>query len=375
MSIRRLLAVARKEFRHITRDVRTFFLVTIAPALLLVTLSYVFALDVGQIHLAVCDLDRTPLSRALLAHLTADGDLNVVADVQREAEIEPLFAREVADVVLVVPHGFADAALGGGPARVQCVVDGADAITALQTVSLLESRVNAFVADGLVAGLRDRHSGATVGGFDVSSRAWYNEPLKALISMVPGILAVIMCMPALALALALTREKETGSFESLIATPVRGGEYLFGKLLAYEGSGIVSVVLCWLIATLWFRVPFRGNFLDFVLLAAIYMIASMGISLVVANFARNQQTAMFLILMVFFVPSFFVAGLILPVANEPIARAFAYTLPTTHFVTICRSVFLKGLGAAALWRPASALLGMGLVTQAIALVLFKKKLA
>jgi len=375
MSIRRLLAVARKEFRHITRDVRTFFLVTVAPALLLVTLSYVFALDVGQIHLAVCDLDRTPLSRALLAHLTADGDLNVVADVQREAEIEPLFAREVADVVLVVPHGFADAALGGGPARVQCVVDGADAITALQTVSLLESRVNAFVADGLVAGLRDRHSGAAVGGFDVSSRAWYNEPLKALISMVPGIMAVIMCMPALALALALTREKETGSFESLIATPVRGGEYLFGKLLAYESSGMVSVVLCWLIATLWFRVPFRGNFLDFVLLAAIYMIASMGISLVVANFARNQQTAMFLILMVFFVPSFFVAGLILPVANEPIARAFAYTLPTTHFVTICRSVFLKGLRAAALWGPASALLGMGLVTQAIALVLFKKKLA
>jgi ABC-type multidrug transport system permease subunit len=137
---------------------------------------------------------------------------------------------------------------------------------------------------------------------------------------------------------------------------------------------MVSVVLCWLIATLWFRVPFRGSFLDLLLLAAVYMIASMGISLVVANFARNQQTAMFLILMVFFVPSFFVAGLILPVANEPIARVFAYTLPTTHFITICRGVFLKGLRAASLWRPASALLGMGFVTQVIALVLLKKKL-
>lgn len=370
MSIRRLLAIARKEFRHITRDVRIFFLVTVAPAFLLVTLSYVFALDVGRVDIAIRDLDRTPLSRAFLASLTADGDFVVVAYVQREQEIEPLFTRDVADLVLVIPHGFADAALGGGPTEVQCIADGADAITASQTIGLLESRIDAFVAS-----LRIQRSGIAVGSLEVSERAWYNETLRSLVSMVPGMMAVVLCMPALALALALAREKETGSFESLIATPVRGTEYLVGKWLAYETSGIVTVVLAWLVATLWFRVPFRGSFPAFLVLAADYMLASLSISLVVANFVHNQQTAMFLILMIFFVPSFFIAGLIQPIADEPIARAAAYALPTTHFITICRSVFLKGLGPTALWKPAWMLLGIGFAAQAISLVLFKKKLA
>ncbi|MFQ6100863.1 MAG: ABC transporter permease [Anaerolineae bacterium] len=377
MSIRRLLAVARKEFRHIIRDVRTFFLVTVAPAFLLFTLSYVFSFDVDRVDIAVRDLDRTPLSRAFLASLTADGDVVTVAHVEREEEIEPLFTRGIADLALVIPHGFSDAALRqpfdqaqdtalrDGHAEVQCIADGADAVAAYYTIGIIESHMNAFAAD-----LHPQKPD----GLTVSDRAWYNETLKSLISMVPGMIAVILCMPALALALALTREKETGSFENLIATPVRGAEYLLGKLLAYEISGTASVFLAWLVATLWFRVPFRGSLPAFLLLAADYMVASMGISLVIANFVRNQQTAMFLILMIFFVPSFFIAGLMLPVADEPIARAVAYGLPTTHFITICRSVFLKGLGVAALWKPASILLGFGVAYQTISLVLFEKKL-
>jgi ABC-2 type transport system permease protein len=370
MSTRRLLSVVHKELCHIVRDVRTLFLVTLAPSFLLVTFSYVFAFDVDRVDVAVRDLDHTPLSRALIAALTADGDLAVVAYVEQDGEMERLFARDVADLAVVIPHGFAAQVLDGGVAEVQCIVDGADAITASQSVGLLESRVDAFVA-----GLGGQHAEAGLGRFDVSTRVWYNETLKALVSMVPGMVAVILCMPSLALALALTREKETGSFENLIATPVRGIEYLLGKLVAYEMSGMGSVVLAWLVATLWFRVPFRGSFVAFLLLAADYMIASLGVSLVVASFVRNQQTAMFLILMIFFVPSFFIAGLILPVADEPIARAIAYVLPTTHFITISRGVFLKGLGPAALWRPACILLAMGIVGQAISLALFEKKLA
>jgi len=366
MSIRRLLAVAHKEFRHITRDARTCFLVTVAPAFLLFILSCVFSFDVDRVDVAVRDLDRTPLSRAFLASLTAGGDVVIVAHIEREEEIEPLFARDIADLALVIPHGFTDAVLGAGPAEVQCIADGADAIASYYTIGIIESHLNAFATD--------LAPGGTGSSFTVSDRAWYNETLKSLTSMVPGMIAVILCMPALALALALTREKETGSFENLIATPVRGAEYLLGKLLAYEISGMASVVLTWLVATLWFCVPFRGSFPTFLLLAADYMVAQLGISLVIANFVHNQQTAMFLILMVFFVPSFFIAGLMLPIADKPIAQAVAYVLPTTHFITICRSLFLKGLGVAALWKPASILLGLGLASQAASLVLFEKKL-
>lgn len=367
MSIPRLLAVTRKEFHHIMRDVRLLFLVTVAPAFLLLTLSYVFVFDVNRVDIAIRDLDNTSLSRALVASLTGDGDFVVLAHVQREEEIAALFTRDAADLVLVIPHGFADAVLNGGPADLQCIADGADAITASQTIGLLESRLNAFVAD--------RWGGGNGGMIEISDRSWYNESLKSLVSMVPGMLAVIMCMPALALALALTREKETGSFEGLVATPVQGVEYLGGKWLAYEIGGLASVVLAWLVARLWFAVPFRGSFAGFLLLASIYLFASMGISLLVANVVRNQQTAMFLILTVFFVPSFFMAGLLLPVSEEPIVRAIAYALPTTHFITICRGVFLKGLGPLALWKPACALLAIGGVCQVIGLARFAKKIA
>jgi ABC-2 type transport system permease protein len=370
MSTLRLLAVIRKELHHITRDARLLFLVTVAPAFLLVTLSYVFALDVGQINVAVRDLDHTSLSRDFIAGLGADDDFAVVAYVQRDEEVEALLVRGVADVVLTIPHGFTDAALGGGPAEMQCVVDGSDSITAGQTVGLLQQRVSDFVVDLL--GQRSVKVGI---GLRVSDRAWYNETLKSLVSMVPGMLAIIMCMPALALTLALAREKETGSFEGLIATPVRGAEYLVGKLAAYIVGGLTSLALAWLVATQWFRVPFRGRLPDFFLLSTAYLFASMGISLLVANFVRNQQTAMFLILMVFFIPSFFIAGLISPVSNEPAARIVAYMLPTTRFIVISRGVFLKGLGVIALWRQAAILFGTGAVTLAGSLVLLKKKIS
>lgn len=136
MSIRRLLAVARKEFRHITRDVRTFFLVTVAPAFLLVTFSSIFALDVGEVRLAVHDLDQTALSRRLVASLTADGDFVTVASVNDHDEVGPLFTSGTADLVLVIPRGFADAAQSGRTAAVQAITDGADAITAMQFINM-----------------------------------------------------------------------------------------------------------------------------------------------------------------------------------------------------------------------------------------------
>jgi ABC-2 type transport system permease protein len=368
VSIRRLLVVARKEFRHILRDARLLFLVTVAPAFLLTTLSYVFALDVSRADIAIHDLDRTPLSRELVTSLGADDDFVIVDYVQQEEEIEPLLTRGSADLVLVIPHGFTDAALAGGPAELHCIIDGADSIAARQTLGLLQIRVNDFVVD-----LLGRRSVKVSMGVKVSDRVWYNETLKSVVSMVPGMLAVIMCMPALALTLALAREKETGSFEGLIVTPVRGAEYLVGKLLAYVVGGVVSFLPAWLVATLWFRVPFRGRLLDLLVLAGVYLFASMGLSLMIANFVRNQQTAMFLVLMVFFVPSFFIAGLILPVTDEPVARIIAHLLPTTHFITVSRGVFLKGLGITALGDQVLALLATGTGSLAASLTVFRKR--
>ena len=369
MSIRRLYAIARKEFFHITRDARMAFLVTLAPAFLLVTFSYVFATDVGRIDVAVRDMDQTALSRDLVGSLTGDKEMVVVAHPEHEDDVESLFDRGSADLLLSIPRGFAAEALGGGPATAQCLVDGADAIAAGQAVERLESRLMAFALKNNAPG-----AGTARQGIDVNSRAWYNGTLDSLVSMVPGIVAVIQCMPALALALAFTREKETGSFEGLMATPVRGVEYVVGKILAYELCGLASVVLVWLVATLWFGVPFRGNLPVFILLAADYLLATMGVSMLVANFVQQQQTAILLVLMLFFVPSLFVAGLFVPVADNLVARLVASVLPATHFIIISRGVFLKGLGLAALQRPALSLLATGAFCCAVSLALFRKRI-
>jgi ABC-2 type transport system permease protein len=192
--------------------------------------------------------------------------------------------------------------------------------------------------------------------------------------MVPGLLSIVLIMPTLALALALTREKETGTLEGLIATPVSGLEYLSGKLLAYVVTGLVSAALALLVAVFWFQVPFRGSLLVYLLLTATYFLACMGAVVVIANLVKSQQTAMFVVLIIFIVPSFFLAGLISPISTESLATMLtSYSLPSTHFVAISRTVFLKGLGLAYLVRPTLALLGMGLGALALGLWTFRKK--
>jgi len=370
MSIRRTLVIARKEFRHITRDIRTLFLVTVSPAFLLLLLAYIFSFEATHLILAVLDEDRSALSRRYVAALTADGDFEVRYFLNGHEEIDPLLLRGEVDAALVIPPGFAAHLQGGRSIQVLVVVDGTDPIAAGQLIGYLDARTTAF-AGGIQVTPRTLRASA----LEVRTQARYNPGVKSMHSMVPGLLAIVLTLPAMAMALALAREKETSTLEGLMATPVRGSEYLLGKLLAYVVSGLLSALLALLVAVLWFRVPFRGRLLVFLALTADFLLASMGISLLVGNFVSSQQTAMFIVLLIFIVPSFFMAGLILPVSGASVyARIPSYSLPTTHFVTICRAVFLKGSDLPALARPALVLAGMGGGTLLIGVSLFRKKI-
>ena len=371
MSLSRLAAIVRKEILHIVREPRNLFLVTISPAFLLFLLSYIFSFDVTQLNLAVLDLDRTPLSRSYLSSLTDDQDLVLAYTVAGYAEILPLLQRGYVDAALVIPPGFADAVRRGQPAHVQAIIDGTDPLAGSQAVSSLSARSGVFVAGSST-------SSSLQGGelVQVRSQAWYNAGLKSLLSMVPGLMAIVLMMPTMAFALALAREKETGTLEGLIATPVSGLEYVAGKLLAYLAMGLASTILALLVAFLWFKVPFRGSLVVYLLLVGDYFLACMGAAVVIASFVKSQQTAMFIVLLVFLVPSFFLAGLITPVSTESLgALLTSYALPSTHLVEISRVVFLKGLGLTYLLRPALILLGMGIGALALGLFLFKKRVA
>jgi ABC-2 type transport system permease protein len=372
MSLRRIAAIVRKELLHILRDPRNLFLVTVAPAFLLFLLAYVFSFDVGQLSLAVLDLDHSPLSRRYLAELTNNGDLNLDAYVSSYKEAVPLLVGGEVDAALVIPPGFAASYRGGEAAPVQIVVDGADPTAGGEALEALQARSLAFSPDGPASVLPGGMEAAVI----VRTQAWYNTGQESLFSMVPGLLAIVLIMPTLALTLALTREREAGTLEGLVATPLSGLEYLGGKLLAYIAAALVSTVLALLVAVFWFGVPFRGGLPLYLLLAAVYLLACMGAAVLIAHFVKSQQTAMFVVLLAFLVPSFFLSGLIMPVSTESLGTLLtAYALPTTHFVEISRALFLKGLGLGDLLRPALILLGMGVGGVGVGFLLFRKKVA
>jgi ABC-2 type transport system permease protein len=370
MSLRRLVAIMRKEILHIIRDPRNLFLVTVSPAFLLVLLSYVFSFEVKQFTLAVMDLDRTSLSRRYLASLTSNQDLSLAYTIRSYEEIDPLLLEGAADVALVIPPGFAAEIRGGHAAQVQAIIDGTDPFVSSQAINIVSSLSAAFVAGSGTTGPALARQPV-----EILTQAWYNAGLLSLHGMVPGLLAIVLIMPTLALALALTREKETGTLEGLMATPVRGFEYILGKLVAYVITGLVSAVLALLVAVLWFRVPFRGSLPLYLMLAANYFLACMAAVVVVANFVKSQQAAMFIVLLIFLVPSFFLAGLITPVSTGSILSILtSYALPSTHFVEISRVIFLKGLGLMPTLQPALILLAMGLGALVVGLRSFKKRL-
>jgi ABC-2 type transport system permease protein len=371
MSPRRVAAVVRKETLHIVRDLRNLFLVTASPAFLLFLLSYIFSFEVVQLELAVLDLDRTPLSRDYVASLTSDQDLVLIRIVHSYEEILPVLMSGEVDAALVIPPGFTDTVHGGQAAQVQAVIDGTDPFVGGQAIGALQARSGVFLAGAQEAS--QIQNGQPI---EIRTQAWYNAGLESLHSMVPGLLAIVLVMPTMAFALAMTREQETGTLEGLIATPITGPEYIAGKLLAYMGMGLVSAVLALLVAILWFGVPFRGSIGVYLVLAADYFFACMGATVVIASFVKSQQAGMFIVLLVFLVPSFFLAGLLTPVSTESLSSLLtSYALPSTHFVQISRSVFLKGLGVADMVRPAIVLFGMGAGSVALGLGLFKKKIA
>ncbi len=366
----RFWALLIKDYRLVLRDPRALALVIFAPTFLLFILAYIFRVDAQHTRLVLWDQDRSPLSRSYVEALTAGGEMQVVAWVQDEAEGERLLQAGRADVVLVIPSGFGERLLRAEQAPVQALLDGTEALLAPQQAARLVQRSVEFSQKVLLRGL-------TLQGTPVELRSvvWYNPRLDPLESMVPGLIALVLAMPALAFALALAREREAGLFEGLISTPVRGWEYWMSKALAYISLGTLSVAGLLVLSAGYFRVPFRGSLLVYVALTALYLAAMIGVLMALAPLMHTQQVAFFVALLYFFVPGFFNAGLFSPVPRTGLGHWVAEALPATHFIAITRGVFLKGATLAMLQHHVLVLVGMSGLGMVLALVGFRKQLS
>jgi len=370
-TLHRAWSIGRKEMLHILRDGRTFFMVFISPAFTLMMLSYLFTWDVEHFTLGIFDRDRSSLSRQYISALTEDGTISLSEDISSSDRMDELLLTGRVQGVVVVPPGLMERLSAGETGEIQVILDGTNPSTVSQMLGQLRGRTEGFAAGPASV---SEEVQAQLMPIETRRRVWYNANLRALHSMVPGLIAVVMCMPAFSIATSLTREKEVGTMEGLFATPLGSADLLLGKLAAYLLCGVVSAVPVMLVATVWFGVPFRGSIPLFLLLTADFLLGTLCLSLFLANFLSSQQAAMVVLFLVLFIPSMFLSGLIDPVDRTSLtAQLQANFLPTTHYITVSRGVFLKGVGLRALWPPAAILATMGMGYLLLTVRLFKKR--
>jgi ABC-2 type transport system permease protein len=373
---RRVRSIIRKEWWHITRDRTSFFLLLISPLLLMVTMGYAFSVDIKDVGIGILDQDLTPLSRDYVAQLASTDALRVDRRLENLDEVERLLMRGQTKAVVIIPPGFSTAVLRGETAVIQVVVDGTDPNTAGHAIRHISAHTEHFTTAQVTAQLA--RAGIVLNQtapVDLRLRAWYNPSLRYTVSLIPALVGLVLTVPAMAASLALAREREWGTLEGLIATPIGRFELILGKIVPYMIAGFLSVPFIVATAVYGYRIPFKGNLGLYFLLSIVYLFATMSISLFLSVFVSSQQVAMIASMIVFFFSGFFLSGLLIPFSlMGPLIKLEAFLFPTTHFVIISRSIFVKGASFAEIQGFVYAIAGIGVVFFTLTSLMFKKKL-
>lgn len=370
MSLTRLLAMARKEALQLRRDPRSLLLAFALPVLLLILFGYAISWDVGTIQTAVLDGDRSARSRELLDAFRASGYFTFVAILERPAEITPLLERSGAQVVLVIPPGFADDLGAGRTAAVQAVVDGSDANTATIVLAYAEAVTRTFSSQTALRGVTLQPP------VQAESRVWFNEELASRNMIVPGLVAVIMMIIAAMLtSLSIAREWERGTMEQLAATPVARTEVVLGKLLPYVGIGLADVAVSSLLGVYLFDVPFRGSAALLMVLSFFFLLGALGLGMFISAVAKSQVLATQIAMVATFLPAFLLSGFMFTLEIMPAPlRALSHLVPARYFLVVTRGIFLKGVGIEVLRVQGLLMIAFAAVGLGLAVVKFRKEL-
>jgi len=371
MSLRRLLAISRKEILQLRRDPRSLGLAFGLPLLLLVIFGYAITWDVRNIETAVLDQDRSVRSRELLDALEASGYFRIERRLESADEIRPLLDAGAVDLVLVVPPDFAaELAEGGAPAALQAIVDGSDANTATIVIAYAQGVVASFSRTARVSARTFRPP------IEVRSRVWYNEELESRNMIVPGLVAVIMMIIAAMLtSLTIAREWERGTMEQLAATPVTRLEVVLGKVLPYLAIGLLDVVASAVLGVALFGVPFRGSAALLMVLSFFFLLGSLGLGMFISAVTRSQLLATQVAMVATFLPAFLLSGFMFAISVMPPAlRAVTYLVPARYFLVVTRGIFLKGVGVPELRVQGLLMVAYAAIGLGLAVAAFRKEL-
>ncbi len=372
----RLLSLIRKEFIQILRDPRTLVITFAIPVVQLFLLGYAANTDVRNVPLAVFDQSHSAAGRRLLDAYRAADYFKLTYVVDSEDELRALIDTGDARAGLIIPSTYGQQISGGQPVQIAFVLDGSDptvAATALSAATLIgESHsINLLVERLNQRGLPDVFQSQV----NVRTQVWYNPDLESAYFMVPALIGMILQMQATMLtSIAIVRERERGTIEQLIVTPLRAWELVVGKLIPYIIIAFFNTLEVLVIGTLWFDVPVRGSLSLLLALSGLFLVPSLGIGLVISTGAKTQHEAMMLSFFTM-MPSIFLSGFLYPLAAMPkVLQWISAVIPLRYYLIIVRSLVLKGVGIEAVLDETLALAVFGVITMGVAALRLRKRL-
>lgn len=378
-SLSRILRIVWKEVIQLSRDRRMFSMILIMPLLELIIFGYVVATDITDINLAVCDFDQSAESRAYIDQIVRSGYFRIAAPCRRVEDITRLMDRGRIKVGLTIPPNFSARLKRQQPAEVMAALDGSNSNTATIASGYLAQITQTQAVDVLFAdhGRADAAAHYAVVRHPVVTlepRVWFNPELRSVRFMVPGIICVLLMESLVILtAIAIVREKERGTMEQLIVTPIRAFELILGKAIPFIGLGYVNMTVVLLAGRFWFDVQISGSLSLLFAFTGLFILTCLGMGLLVSTISNTQQQAsmagQFLLL-----PNMFFSGFMFPIASmPPVVQKLTYIIPLRYFITIVRGIFLKGVGWPELKQEAGILLVYGIAIMTLASLTFRKQ--
>ncbi|MGA1841654.1 MAG: ABC transporter permease [bacterium] len=382
---KRILEIIKKEFSQLLRDPRMRVILFIPPIVQTVIFGYAINMDVKKARIAWMDRDYTPASRELYAEFEGSPYFRVVKVLSRDEEVKEALDTGRAKAVIRVLPGFARDILRSKTAGVQVLIDGTDSNTAsiissyaTQTIARYANRISFEQQNTRIM---NRMPGMAVPvrrelpSLKTESRVWFNPDLRSRDYFVTGVIVNIIALVTIMLtAMAIVREKEIGTMEQLMVTPIRPIELIIGKTLPFALVGLVDVILITGVAMLVFRIPFRGNCFTLIGSSVLFLMTTLGVGLFISTISQTQQQAL-MSTFFFMMPSIMLSGFAFPIRNMPVpVQYLTYLNPLRYFIEILRGIFLKGTGVAALWSQMGALLMLGVLVLGSSILRFHKHL-
>ena len=372
----RLLAILIKEFRQVLRDPHMKITILVAPVFQVLVFGYAATTDVRKIPTAIYDLDNTAQSRDIIKSFLWSKYFNAKFYITDDKQQRELIDKSLVNVVIRINRRFGQKLAANEDAQIQLIVDGTDSNTASVILGYARAIIERYSQK-----LQANHAQIMVqkidsyGSVDLRSRAWFNRNLESRNFYIPGVIALIVTLTALLLtSMAIVREKEIGTIEQLIVSPLKSYELIMGKVIPFCLIALLDLVFITTIGVLWFKVPIRGSLMLLLGSTVIYLLASSGIGLFISTISSTQQEAM-MATFLFFFPANLLSGFIFPIANMPvIVQYITYINPLRYYLVILRGIFLKGVGFTILWPQILALFLIGTIILTVSSLRFHKTL-